>query len=111
MKRLRALRGVSQHDLAVAVGVTDGAVSNYERGINTPRRRVAAQMDDHLRGDGAILEGFGYLVSPPDESGGGWATLEQHVRLQDQVDSLIARVQELDAEVARLRRRADRDEK
>ena len=52
------------------------------------------------------------LSPPPDpDPDGGWATLEQHVRLQDQVDSLIARVQELDAEVARLRRRADRDEK
>lgn len=60
-----------------------------------------------------------WVENPPDSSAlattpapppGGWVSLERHVRLQDQVDSLAARVQELGAEVERLRKRADRVE-
>lgn len=107
MKRYRTLRGISQHDLAVAVGVTTGAISQYERAINTPRRKVAEAIDAQLTASGKVLEAFGYSTGDVTPSG-GWVSLEQHVRLQDQVESLAARVQELGAEVERLRKRADR---
>lgn len=49
------------------------------------------------------------FTQPPETTPpGGWVSLEQHVRLQEHVDSLAARVQELGAEVERLRKRADR---
>lgn len=39
LKYYRKNRGLTQHQLAVKVGVSDGAMSNYEQGTRTPPNR------------------------------------------------------------------------
>lgn len=41
---LRKARGMSQFQLAVAVGVTTSAVAAWELGRNTPRLEIAAKL-------------------------------------------------------------------
>jgi transcriptional regulator with XRE-family HTH domain len=36
IRRLREERGISQHELAQALGVTQGAVSHWENGVRKP---------------------------------------------------------------------------
>lgn len=111
LRRHRERTGVSMEELAQDVGVSEGAVWQWEAGRTTPRRAVALKVDQRLSANGDVARGFGYApISPPDDQG-GWVSLEQHVRLQDQVETLVARVQELGAEVERLRKRADRGER
>jgi len=102
LKRWRRERGASQHDLAVAVGLTAGAISQFERGIHTPRRRVVEAMDSHLHAGGELLVAFGYVTPQHD---GELAELRQQVAdLTQMVTDLGATVATLGAEVARLRR-------
>jgi transcriptional regulator with XRE-family HTH domain len=89
LKRWRRDRGVSQHALAVAVGLTAGAISQFERGVHVPRRRVVEAIDAHLDAYGELHSAFGY--------GGTTETLA----------ALSARVDALAAEVERLRQAVD----
>jgi len=97
-------------------GLTDQALRNVRRGL---RRRYAESTvmsvagalswevdwyDRLLAGEEPVE-----VSSPGRPHGGGWAALEQHVRLQAQVEELAARVQELEAEVERLKLATDRD--
>jgi transcriptional regulator with XRE-family HTH domain len=49
MRKVRTMRGMSIHELAEAVGVTDGAVSQWETGRFSPRSamqvRIAKALD------------------------------------------------------------------
>ena len=102
LKRWRRERGGSQHDLAVAVGLTAGAISQFERGMHTPRRRVVEAIDSHLDAGGELLIAFGYVTPQHD---GDVAELRQQVAdLTQMVTDLGATVATLGAEVARLRR-------
>lgn len=44
MRKIRLLREKSIHDLAEAVGVTDGAVSQWETGRFTPRQEIQVRI-------------------------------------------------------------------
>lgn len=48
-------------------------------------------------------------LNPPDESGGGWVSLAQHVELHRQVEELAEQIRVLGAAVERLSRSQRRD--
>ena len=48
IKRLRESASMSQEDLAIIIGVTDGAISNWEQGINTPRMGSIQKIADYF---------------------------------------------------------------
>lgn len=107
IKQLRKERDFSQEDLAEAVGVSNGAVGQWETGRTSPKRATAMKLDRVLGADGRVLAAYGYAaISPPVDSdpGVGWVSLEQHLELHREVTQLAARVRELGDEVARLSR-------
>ena len=109
MRRYRKLRGkgkrsLSQAALARLVGLTDQAISQIERGVNTPRRENVRAIDEALQAGGEIVAAFGYDGSVSQLDVSRWVPLERHVQLAAKVDELIERVQELDADVKRLKR-------
>lgn len=59
---LRALHGMGQADLAVAVGLTQGTISRWERGEKMPSITTLATVADRL---GCTV---GYLVNGPEAS-------------------------------------------
>jgi len=92
LHQLRAQRGLSQEDVAVEVGVSPGAVSQWETGRVSPRRATAILVDRLLAADGDLLRSFGYaVVSPP----AGDDVLERVQQLQDQVVALATVVKML----------------
>lgn len=106
-KRFRELRGHSLEDVGLAVGVSEGAVWQWEVGRTTPRRNTAVKVDRYLDADGEVLAAFGYapITPPPDEL----AELRtQLAALATLVHSLDADVQTLGAEVKRLRSQSRR---
>jgi transcriptional regulator with XRE-family HTH domain len=60
LKDWRRRAGWSQEQLSVRAKISEGMVSHYETGKNTPRRAMAEKIDRLLGADGAILAGFGY---------------------------------------------------
>lgn len=63
LKRLRAQQNYSQEHVAREIGVTLGAVSQWERGITNPRREKVEALDEMLTAGGALLRAFGYVES------------------------------------------------
>ena len=63
LKELRADKKISMKDLAKAVGATDGAISNWENGINEPKLTFIARL--------ALYFGVSsdYLLGLEDETG------------------------------------------
>lgn len=88
-RRRRAMDNMSQQDLAVLVGATLTAVSQWERGINTPRRYMAERLDEALTAGGTVLAAFGY--SPPASV----------LNLPDEVEALRQRVDDLSVRLDR----------
>jgi len=60
IRALRKRADISQERLAPLVGVTLGAISQFEREIHCPRRNVAKALDDVLLAKGSILAACGY---------------------------------------------------
>ncbi len=102
---LKAWRGrqgkMSQMQLAVALGVSMPAVSQWERNINTPRREMAERIDEHLGAGGAVLAAFGYL-NPPDDDDQQERLRSQVAELSEAVEALAAQVKAQGAELRRL---------
>ncbi len=48
IRRARAKKGITQHDLAKAVGITASALSGYERNIRRPNSDVLARIAQAL---------------------------------------------------------------
>lgn len=97
LQRYRRLAGLSQHALAVAVGLTAGAVAQWERGLTSPRPTTARQVDELLDAGGAIMSAFGYstpaAATPP-------ASADEVEALRVQVAVLVEQVQSLMRDVA-----------
>lgn len=55
MKRLRKQRGMTQQQLADAIGCTDAAIRNYERNARTLKGEMLAKMADALKVDPGVL--------------------------------------------------------
>lgn len=83
---------MSQAELALKVGKTDGAVSQWETGRTLPRRDVAFRLDKALGADGMIAGAMGYRM-PPDAPSFG----DDVERLRDQVTRHEARIADLEA--------------
>lgn len=86
IRRHRNERGLSQQDLAVAVGKSVAAVTQWEREIIVPRRGTAEALDKALSAGGEILAALGYTGPVVD--------LE---RLRDQVTKHESRIADLEA--------------
>lgn len=66
IRRFRERAKLSQEDLALAVGVSFGAVSQWETGRTHPRRATAVRLDQSLGANGEIIQSLGYAL--PDEA-------------------------------------------
>ena len=51
LKEARLARHMKQEELAAAVGVTKGAIGNYETGTSFPKENIMLQLFDSLRVD------------------------------------------------------------
>lgn len=109
IKEWRALRQQSQHTLAVAIGKTAPAISQFETGKTTPSVDTVANMDRELETGGALLDAFGYveavrpvtreefnqLVAATEAL--GRAVLESQTLSKESQQVLAARLSELEA--------------
>jgi transcriptional regulator with XRE-family HTH domain len=86
IRRLRNERGLSQQDLAVAVGKSVASVTQWEREVIVPRRRTAEALDTALSAGGEILAALGYTGPVVDIE-----------RLRDQVTKHETRIADLEA--------------
>jgi transcriptional regulator with XRE-family HTH domain len=95
---------MSQNDLARALDVHPSAVSQWERNINAPRRKMLDRMEELLDGGGDLLTSFGYVTQQdlPEQVAGLRVRLDGMATL---VDELLLQVSTLGAEVLRLSRR------
>jgi transcriptional regulator with XRE-family HTH domain len=87
IRAFRELAKLSQEDVALGVGVSFGAVSQWETGRVHPRRAVSARLDKFLGADGAIMGALGYAM--PTDVAGDVASLRDEVRaLREEVAEL-----------------------
>lgn len=64
IKEARLLRGMTQEELAKKIGVTKGAIANYENGVSVPKVEFLYPLMDAL----GIDANFVYGVSASDSS-------------------------------------------
>lgn len=112
LKELRSTLDVSQLQLAVAIGVTPGAISQIETGKTSPKRETAQKIDDALKAGGQVMRIFGFSepvrgldpevltqldvrYAPMEMAESGLATME---RLADDLEKLRKRVARLEAD-------------
>lgn len=97
---------LTQDDVAVALGKTEGAVSQWETGRTHPRRATALRLDDLLNAGGAIAGVLGYVKPAATRGGPSLASVDRRVtELGQLVQELTARVDAQDAEIRKLRGR------
>jgi transcriptional regulator with XRE-family HTH domain len=103
MRSYRSLRDdMSQDELSKLVGVTTGAISQIERGVNQPRRETAQAIDDALAADGAILEAFGYVIPQSADEPAGIQEFRRQA--MEAILDLSRQVRELRDEVDEMKR-------
>lgn len=91
LRGYRVSAGLSQQALAVALDVSLGIVSKWERGENVPTYLRAQQIDNYFHADGELLTAWGF-VKPSTEL----AEVREQVRiLTERVDRLTAQVDSL----------------
>lgn len=71
VRQYRETKKLSQDDVAAELGLTEGAVSQWETGRTAPRRKTAIRLDALLEAGGSIVRAFGYAMPstsavPPD---------------------------------------------
>ena len=64
LKEARLMRKMTQPELAAAVGVTKGAIGNYETDISSPKEPILIKLMDVLQIDANYLY-QDYIDSPP----------------------------------------------
>lgn len=69
IRNLRLKHNLSQKDIALIAGVTDKAVSTWEKGIKEPRMGTIQKIADHfgIRKSDLIEDNNDILLSPRDE--------------------------------------------
>lgn len=77
LKGLREAVGLSQEQLAEAVGVSKGQVSRWENGVNSPGGEKLTQLATILRVSPNVVLGFD-VPEPIAEPAIGWATIALH---------------------------------
>ena len=55
LKEARIRKGLTQEDLARAVGVTKGAIGNYESGVSSPKETILIKLMEVLEVDANYL--------------------------------------------------------
>ena len=73
IRALRKKRGLTQNQLGALCGITGGAVSSYENGVTTPKRRTAEKLAAALGVSLGRLQGEpppAPQPSAPDSAGG-----------------------------------------
>lgn len=92
--RARKERGLTQEELAAAIGVSPRSIQGYEAGKIVPYRRLSQLAEATNRELGWLLEG-----DAPHKNGGADAEL---------VERLVSLVEEVSAEAKRIRDAAER---
>lgn len=107
IKRYREAGGHTLEDVALAVHLTFGAVSQWENGRTHPRRATAFKLDEFLQADGAIVAALGY--ARPTSEGTGSGTIRDLGRPSqsgrepdDHLADVLARLEALERDVASL---------
>lgn len=79
---LRSLRNAGRHSqaqVAMAAGITEGAVSQFETGRTSPSLNTAVKIDAYLDADGRVLKAFGYVLPTSPEIAEQLNALQQRV--------------------------------
>lgn len=115
LRRCREAHGLTQADVAAALRVSDGIVSQWEIGRVAPRQNKVMRLDDLLGADGAILAAYGYaseLTLPDDALEARLARLEQQADkvagLRRDVTALARQVRKLTATIDSVTARTER---
>jgi transcriptional regulator with XRE-family HTH domain len=107
LKELRGRR--SQHDVAVAVGVTGSTISQIETGKIDPRQDTVERLDHELSAGGRLIEAFGYQIRRPGADSADTTGLLERIGLLDaEIRKLRSELGELRDEVRGPRRGAGR---
>ena len=71
IKERREQLSLTQTELAEMIGVTKGAIGNYESGVSKPRESILVQLCEALKVDPNYLyqDSFPKQKSPPPENG------------------------------------------
>lgn len=102
IRRYRELSELKQDELAAAVGVSFGAVSQWETGRTHPRRAIAMKLDQLLGAGGEIMGALGY--AHPEDRTDEISLLRGLVQSQGrELTRLAGRVTKLTDAVAELR--------
>ena len=103
IKRYRDAVPLTQAEVAGALGITEGAVWQWERGRTHPSRARAIRLDRLLGASGALVAALGYRL--PEDNEAEVTRLRAEVGSQGKrLDDLAALVSELTDAVAELRR-------
>ena len=95
----RSAAGLSQEEVSVALGVSPGAVSQWETGRSHPRRAKALRLDELLGAGGAITDALGYAL--PAGVDDQLERLTETVKRQGEIlAELVEQVRELRAKSA-----------
>ena len=79
LKEARLARQITQEDLAKMVGVTKGAIGNYETGVSSPKETILVKLMDVLGIDANYL--YQDFIRRSDENQARLEALHQNPRL------------------------------
>jgi len=79
LKEARLARQITQEDLAKMVGVTKGAIGNYETGVSSPKESILVKLMDVLGIDANFL--YQDFIRRDDENQARLEALHQNPRL------------------------------
>ena len=79
LKEARILRKMTQEDLAAAVGVTKGAIGNYETEVSSPKESILIKLMEVLQIDANFL--YQDFIAQEDEDQKRLEALHQNPRL------------------------------
>jgi transcriptional regulator with XRE-family HTH domain len=98
IRQFREAGNYSQEDVALALNVTFGAVSQWETGRTHPRRGTAARLDKFLGAEGVILTALGYAMptgSQPFTQAGVAEARNMAAELRHEIDVASGLLREL----------------
>ena len=106
IKYLRALKGLTQTDLAEVMKVTASAVAGWESGKSSPHFQVLLQLHDYFQVDlerlvyhdlqKGVAEGIPVHASPNTKAGSNLRLMELYEELKGRMEALENRVKKME---------------